>query len=169
LLSAVLAARKACDISLEDLAKRAGIKYDTLRYYAKVGRCSPLILAKLKRVIETSQPIVVDRSPLVRTAFAAFLTQTADYYGVTVEQVRAVRFGDKRTSYPHVLACIRARAAAIYLVNTSLEIRQAELAAIFGVSRATICLALQSVETRRDEPTFDAFITRAQARITGES
>jgi hypothetical protein len=57
--------------------------------------------------------------------------------------------------------------AAYYLVCTYCNVRGLTLARVIGVSKQNISKALKKVEDRRDDPDFDAELTRLESIFEG--
>lgn len=58
----------------------------------------------------------------------------------------------------------RARHLVAYLAVTACSVRQCLAAPHLGMSRANLCRELQRIEDGRDDPDFDAFVTRLETR-----
>jgi transcriptional regulator with XRE-family HTH domain len=58
-------------------------------------------------------------------------------------------------------ACL-ARWLAQALLNSGLNIRQADVARASGVTRQAVSLAMREIENRRSEPAFDALVTELE-------
>lgn len=101
--------------------------------------------------------------------YGGMLVAIAPHYGVTPAQVRAVSPQSGATGNVHWRACAHARQAAIYLANTALGLSQKRLALALGLTPAAVCLALRSVEDRRDDAAFDAALQAAQLAVTGRA
>jgi chromosomal replication initiation ATPase DnaA len=104
---------------------------------------------------------------LMLATYGGFLVTVCPHYGVTPQEVRATSPQRGATADKRWQACAHARQAAIYLTNTALGVQQHRLARALGLTRAAVCLAIRSVEDRRDDKAFDALMVEAQAMITG--
>ncbi len=177
LLSAIEADRRAAKVSMEALCARAG--FSRQHYWqALSGRRAPsadavrkyrAALTGLLRGAAKASGTDAARD-MVRAVIGGFLVAAAASHGVTAEEVRATLDGsEERTSNERWRACSHARQAAIYLANTSLGIEQARIADALGLTPAAVCLAIRSVETRRDAAAVDAALNGAEFAITGRA
>lgn len=62
-------------------------------------------------------------------------------------------------------AVAAARQLAMYLMHVSLRRNYADVGAYFGRDRTTVAYACSHVEDRRDEPAFDAEVTRLEEQL----
>lgn len=67
----------------------------------------------------------------------------------------------KRDEQPVVLA----RQVAMYLAHVNLQLPMQVVGHAFGRDRTTVAYALGRIEDRRDEPAFDALLTRMEALV----
>lgn len=149
LFVAIDAWREECGITVTALAGAGGITenwYRTLR--ARPAKASAAVLTRLVRARAVA---TIGASPSAghRRARACYLAAFAAAYAV---------FGDR----PDL------RRIALYLSVTGLELQQQEAAAVAGVTRAAVCLALQAIEDRRDDPAFERAIAHCEAVLLGE-
>lgn len=93
---------------------------------------------------------------LIRALYNAYLGEAARHYGISLDEA-----GRAGTAGPRA----HARQLAWYLVNTEFCVRKATLARLFGLTRAALSLAINSVEDRRDDPRFDEACEDIAGRI----
>lgn len=174
-LNALEQRRAGLGVTRSLMVARAGL---TLRTYQRflAGQRRPLsaTVKRLARALDElagarPAPVVSPsrerRAAEIRACWNGFLSFVAPHYGLTADEIRATR--NFRSFDGRVHAARRAQQAAIYLVSVVLEAGQAEIARALGLTPAAVCIALQAVEDRRDDPVFDALLDRAQREVDG--
>lgn len=169
-MAAIEAKRLDLGLSIANLTSHAGL---SARWYQKlVRRSTPPKTSVVRLLDRTLDRLEVRPDGLTdldrhRTIFGSFLVAIAPHYGVTPDEVIASDPRIGATANLHWVACAHARQAALYLTVTHFDIPQRRLAKVLGLTPAAVCLALKSVEDRRDDPDFDAALRRAARLITG--
>lgn len=161
--------RRALGISSEMLAARAGLSRST--YVRAIGTASarPATVRRLEAALAAlrSERRAV-REPdtiLIRAVYGGFVASIAVHMGVRPDDVHAQDPRLGATADPEWRRLAQVRQAAIYLTNTVVDVRQARLAHVLGLTTAAVCLGLRSVEDRRDDPDFDALLERLTADV----
>lgn len=174
-LAAIEARRLAAEITQADLARAAGIPLRTfMRMLAGRSPVSATRLDRLARALDrlarkARSPLGVGETTLVRATLAGSMALMAPYSGLSAGEVAAaLAGGEERTADPAWRRASHVRQAAIYVTNTVLGLPQRRLAEALDLTPAAVCLALQAVEDRRDDPDFDGVLTKAAAILTGE-
>ncbi|MGZ5905149.1 MAG: hypothetical protein ACXWKQ_07360 [Reyranella sp.] len=62
----------------------------------------------------------------------------------------------------------RQKTAAVYLLVTGGNLQGAAAARILGCTKQNVSKLLRQVENRRDDPPFDAVLSRLEAQLFGE-
>lgn len=163
--------RKAQRLSQGRLADQAGISESTYRRVLKsADQVSPALLDRLERalahLLQVPRVDLLEKA-LVLSAYRGFVAVLCDHFHVTPADVEDADPRAGATADPHWRACAHVRQAAIYLTNTALGLKQRRLAEVLALTPAAVCLALQAVEDRRDDPDFDAVLRRAAKTIAG--
>jgi len=155
---------------VEALAVRAGVAPSAYRRAIK-GRTGirPTTLRRLEAALAAlrSERRAV-REPdtiLIRAVYGGFVASIAVHMGVRPDDVHAQDPRLGATADPEWRRLAQVRQAAIYLTNTVVDVRQARLAHVLGLTPAAVCLGLRSVEDRRDDPDFDALLERLTADV----
>lgn len=91
--------------------------------------------------------------------------------GLDVARVRAAlaSYTGRRVPnfMPELIAATRARRLALYLMNVELDVPQCQLAAIAGMSRSGVFLALRWAEWERDIHDYDRLVERVARDVLG--
>lgn len=163
--------RSVAGVSQAVLSLQANISDRTYRtIVASPAHAKPAVLGRLERALDrlTRAPkFEALEAELIASTYRGFVAVLAPDLGVSVADVDAADPRSGATADPHWRACAHVRQAAIYLTNTSLGVRQRRLAEVLGLTPAAVCLALQSVEDRRDDPELSEALRRAARIITG--
>jgi hypothetical protein len=163
--------RKKAKVPQALLASMAAMSLRSYTYLlADPDRAATAIVDRLERAFDR-----LGKAPrtdlleveLVRATYRGFVVVLCDHFDVTPDDVAGADPRAGATADPHWRACAHVRQAAIYLTNTALGLKQRRLAEVLELTPAAVCLALQAVEDRRDDPEFDAAIRRAARTITG--
>lgn len=171
-LSAFEALRVAAGFSRAAVARAAGV---SVSWYCEIAstpdRATVAFVKRLRAgLARLKQEVARELSDdLLLATYGGFLAAISPFYGVTPCQVRATSAQAGATADKHWRACAHARQAALYLTNTALGVGQKRLALALGLTPAAVCLALRSVEDRRDDASFDAALSAAQLAVTGRS
>lgn len=163
--------RKAAKVSQAVLASMAAMSLRSYtRLLLKADCVDAATVDRLDRALDR-----LEKAPrsdlleveLIRATYRGFVVVLCDHFGVTPDDVENADPRAGATADPHWRACAHVRQAATYLTNTALGLKQRRLAEVLELTPAAVCLALQAVEDRRDDPAFDAMIRRAAKTITG--
>lgn len=92
---------------------------------------------------------------------AARLAAGAAAYALGVSADAIV--GDRRGSAEVAFA----RKVAMYLCHTAFELSLARVAVAFGRDRSTVAHACHTIEDRRDQPSFDAWVGALEIMLRG--
>jgi len=161
-LDAVETRRKAIKLSQSDLCARAFVNCSTYRR-ALGGQIlsAPATLQKLERAIAEAERSaqVAARTPL-SALFRSVLATVCLAAGAELDAVMAADPHDNRPRNPQWLAAMRLRAAALHFLVTEYDVAIAAAARAAGVSKQAASKALRQVEDRRDDPAFDALMSK---------
>lgn len=162
--------RRVRGISIEQLAVAANI---SVTWYRTIIRnpdlASPALVKRLAVALRSlsAAPRKIEPDALVTATYGGFLVAICPFYGVRPAEVRAADPQRGATASTHWRTCSHARQAAIYLTHTALAVTQRTLAGALNLTPAAVCLALQSVEDRRDDPDFSAALEAAHRDVMG--
>jgi transcriptional regulator with XRE-family HTH domain len=158
-------------LSKQALVRLAGIGVST---YDKVlrGRRKPSrhIVIKLRRALDAlslSDRAHEARHLMLQASYRATLCVVAGLFGIDAAfavDVSPHAARGNRASHDQQRAH-EARQIAIYLANQIMNVSQADLARIVGVSPAAISMSIRDCEDRRDERAFNQVVTRAGLMI----
>lgn len=156
--------------TISALCASAGVNASSYVRNVVQGRPTPSTLAKLEAglaVLRRASAAPDGTAILIRATYGGFLAAICRALGLDPLAAHAQDPRAGATGSAQWRALAHARQAAIYLANVALAVTQRRLAEALGLTPAAICLALRSVEARRDDPAFDALLDRLQAEITG--
>lgn len=106
---------------------------------------------------------------LVRPAiYRVVLALTADALGLNVLEVLRSEPGAKRAANKEWRDASFARWLAQYLLNTRLNMKQAEVARASGVTKQAVSLAMREIENRRDDPAFEQVLAHMEIILRGD-
>lgn len=173
MLSAIEAMRAAAGLTQIQFAGLAKI---SLRTYTRIVTAQHPCPTRYLRRLEAAARRLGDRSPspptetdaLTRPLYRATLGHVAAAMGVDADEVVAQDHRRGATADPRYRLLAQARQATIYLLNQGVDseaVRQRRLADMLGMTPAGVCLAIRSVEDRRDDPAFDALMRRLERHL----
>ena len=117
------------------------------------------VLARLSAVLTRAAPVILTDEALA-ALYRSQLVIAAGFYGLDPAAVLASNPRAARSSDQAWLAEAHARQMAAYVLNVIFGHAQARVARVVGVAAAAICLALKSVEDRRDDRRIDDWLDR---------
>ena len=161
-LAAVEAERRRREIPRDRLAAAAGLNPANYRRALRSGVARASTVRKLKTALRQIGAADSADRDLLRAVYRLHVAQLAPRFGVTVAAVLAADPRAGLTADREWTACRHVAQTAIYLINTSLGIRHREIARLLGLTPAAVCLALKSVEDRRDDPAFEQIVTEVE-------
>lgn len=166
------AARRKYGVAQDTLAREAGLSLPTYTRLLKrraLPRTSHItrLADAMRRIIRRQTLDNVALTSLMEATYGGFLVAVCAEFKLSVEAVRQADPRAGHTADKHWRACAHARQAAVYLTHTSLGVPQRAIARTVGLTEAAVCLAIQSVEARRDDPDFDRLLDRVSSDVTG--
>lgn len=154
--------------SVAELCAAAGLSARSYTRHVSAGGCRPAALVKLENGLAVlKRRGRVDDALLIRATYGGFVAALARDAGVEPADVHAQDPQLTATFSRTWRAIANLRQAAIYLTNTAIVVKQRRLADVLGLTPAAVCLALKSVEDRRDDPAFDALLDRIARDVMG--
>lgn len=103
---------------------------------------------------------------LVAAAYTGFLAVVCARQALDFLQCnRLLARSGENTLEPEWRRASDARALAMYLLNTVCNVPQGMIARAVGLTAAAVCIALPKIEERREDPAFDAELTRIDQAI----
>jgi transcriptional regulator with XRE-family HTH domain len=175
-IEAVERMRSAFNLSLEDLAGRAGV---SRQWYSRLlvhpFRASETMLVRLEEAvrgavgsIELAETRELERTRAAAAIYGGFLVAVCRELDVDPDQVRLQDPRRGATADVQWRRYARARQLAMYLANTVCDIPQRRIARIVNLTAAAVSLALGRVEDLREDPATDEMLSRVARQITGE-
>lgn len=176
------AARKKNGMTQAEFARLAGVSLPTYaRALAAPASITPRVLASLEAAVRRlgdgkpadarrTTPASDERAVLTRSLYRLVLGHVAREFGVCADAVMRQDHRRGATADPHYRRLATARQATIYIINTEIAadaVRQRRLAELLGMTPAGVCLAIRSIENRRDDEEFDALIRRVERLVSG--
>lgn len=171
-LSIIEGTRKKIGIGIARLCVAAGVAvmtYHRIRRRPEGARTATILkLADgLRKLRSANRHDAAQSIASVEMIYGGFLAAAASHYGVSPEQVRESNPRAGTTADATWRACAHARQTAVYLCNVAGGISQRAIARAVGLTEAAVCLSIQSIEDRREDPAFDRFVDQAAKAVTG--
>jgi hypothetical protein len=173
LFMAIEAERFTLNISRARLAVEAGVNHAWLGNVvrARGANVSPRMIVALLRALKTLR--ATERRPphpgLVTAAYGACLAAACHTFAGDLGATRAqLKRPGSPTEDPDWMAAAQMRRIALYLASTELGIRGSELAAATRLTGAAVSIALNRIESERDDDAFDAACDRAAEMVRGK-
>lgn len=167
-LTAIERQRRQAGLSQAELCAAADLSsewYRTVLAAPQLARSS--VLARLEAALRRLAGAGRDAAPLAAAVYAACLALAAMECGLDPAAVRAADPRRGATADPAWRQAALARQVALYAMNTMFGLRQRLIAAAAGLTPAAVCLALRSIEDRRDDAAMEALLVRLERLLTG--
>jgi transcriptional regulator with XRE-family HTH domain len=165
--------RRAAGLSMEVFCRNAHVSLLTYKRWKTGKTAKPKLrtLARFKAALAGrgvgARAANPPSSDLVLQHFNAVLAICSHAAGLPM--IDAIRIDTKANRPRNVdwLALMRIRQVAMYIVSTEGNVRGADLARALKISKQAVSKACRSIEDRRDEPAFDALLTRIAELMEG--
>ncbi|MGY3392963.1 hypothetical protein ACVWW6_005554 [Bradyrhizobium sp. USDA 3311] len=103
-------------------------------------------------------------------SYHSYLAAVCTHQGLSLRDVGKQLAREGRINVdPEWRRAVYARQLALYLTNTTLNVPQAWLGDIAGITRAGVCLALKAIEDLRDNGDFDVRIDLIAAELAAHT
>lgn len=167
-LAALETKRKERNITQKDMCLSAGVD---LRWYLRCLQNQNATADMYKRLNRALSRIAGKPEMFAKGARSVFIA----YFPVCALVARDLRIdiellhqhppAQKATNNPDWLAAAQLREVSVYLLNTVLNIKQAEIAHALGVTPAAVCQICKKIEDKRDEPELGAIIDKIEMEL----
>ena len=149
--------------TLTEIARMAKMSYSHLRDVRRGRRpATPELLAQLGIAVRRLKLRGIDVKLERRAIYRVVLALTAQSLGLDPVSVQVSDPGAKKAANREWREASLARWMAQYLLNTKLNMPQAQVARASGVTKQAVSLAMREIELKRDDPEFDARLAKLE-------
>lgn len=156
--------------SLAEIARMAEMSPAYLSHLRSGRRnAKPSTLARVRMGIARLRTKQIGGNHEAIVIYRVTLAMCATTLGLDAALIQVSDPGAKRASNKEWRDASFARWLAQYLMNTGLGMKQTYVARVAGVTKQAVSLAMQEIELKRDDPEFEAMISRLEHSILGVS